>query len=141
LRKRPRPSGATVIVPDASILLVALADDGPDGIRARDALRAGRLIAPQLVDLEVASALRRRENAGKVDQARASLALEALQALPMQRVGHGFLIDRCWELRQNLTIYDAAYVAVAEATGARLITADSRLARSTGPRCPIETLA
>jgi predicted nucleic acid-binding protein len=130
-----------VIVPDASALLVALADDGPDGIRARDALRADRLIAPQLIDLEVASALRGRESAGKVDQGRASLALEALRALPMQRVGHGFLIGRSWELRHNLTIYDASYVALAEATGARVITADARLARSAGPRCPIEVLA
>jgi predicted nucleic acid-binding protein len=130
-----------VIVPDASVLLVALVDDGPDGIRAREALRGERLIAPQLVDLEVASALRGRESAGKVDQDRASLALDALQALPMQRVGHVSLIGRCWELRHSLTIYDASYVALAEATEARLITADTRLARSTGPRCPIETLA
>jgi predicted nucleic acid-binding protein len=130
-----------VIVPDASALLVALADDGPDGIRARQALLGQRLIAPELVDLEVASALRGREAAGKVAQDRAALALEALRALPMQRIGHQTLLGRCWELRHNLTIYDASYVAVAEATGARLITSDARLARSAGPRCLIEVLA
>jgi predicted nucleic acid-binding protein len=130
-----------VIVPDASALLVALADDGPDGIQARKVLRGERLIAPELVDLEVASALRRCESVGKVDRGRTALALDALRALPMERVGHVQLIGRCWELRHNLTIYDASYVALAEATGARLITADVRLARSVGPRCPIEVLA
>ena len=130
-----------MIVPDASALLTALADDGPDGIRARRALRGQQLIAPELVDLEVASALRGREAAGKVGQERASLALEALRALPMRRIGHVLLIGRCWELRHNLTVYDASYVAVAEATGARLVTSDARLARSAGPRCLIEVLA
>jgi predicted nucleic acid-binding protein len=130
-----------VIVPDASALLVAVADDGPDGVRARKALRGERLIAPQMVDLEVASALRGRESAGKVSQARALVALDALRVLPMERVGHVSLISRCWELRHNLTIYDACYVAVAEATGARLITADARLARSAESRCQIEILS
>jgi predicted nucleic acid-binding protein len=100
-----------------------------------------RLIAPHLVDVEVASALRRQENAGKVSQARALVALDALRGLPIERVGHAPLIGRCWELRRNLTIYDASYVALAEATGAGLITADARLARSAGARCQIEILA
>ena len=130
-----------MIVVDASALLVALADDGPDGVEARAALRGERLIAPELVDLEVASALRGRERAGKVGRDRAVLALDALRSLPMERVGHRSLVGRCWELRYNLTIYDASYVALAEATGARLITADIRLARSAGPRCPIEILS
>jgi predicted nucleic acid-binding protein len=52
----------------------------------------------------------------------------------------GSLVGRCWELRHNLTIYDGAYVALAEAAGARFITADARLARSAGPRCRIEIL-
>ena len=130
-----------MIVADASALLVALADDGPDGALARNLLRGDRLIAPELIDLEIASALRGREQAGKVGQARAVVALESLRFLPIQRVSHVPLVDRCWELRKNLTIYDAVYVALAEVTGARLITADARLGRSTGPRCAIEVLS
>lgn len=130
-----------MIVADASALLVALADDGPDGALARNLLRGDRLIAPELIDLEIASALRGREQAGKVGQARAVVALGSLRSLPIQRVSHLPLIDRCWELRKNLTIYDAVYVALAEVTGARLVTADARLGRSTGPRCVIEVLS
>lgn len=129
------------MVVDASALLVALADDGPDGTQARDLLRGEPLTAPELIDLEVASALRGHLLAGKIPPARAVAALTALRSLPLRRVGHVSLVGRCWELRDNLTIYDAAYVALAEAAGVRLVTADARLGRSTGPRCRIEVLA
>jgi hypothetical protein len=62
----------------------------------------------------------------------------ALAALPAQRAPHRPLRARCWELRDNLTLYDAAYVALAEAMHAALLTGDRRLARATGPQCPIE---
>jgi predicted nucleic acid-binding protein len=55
-------------------------------------------------------------------------------------VRHGALLDRCWELRDNLTVYDAAYVALAELLDATLVTADGKLANTPGPRCPIEVL-
>ena len=77
---------------------------------------------------------------GHLDPRRAGLALEDLQELPIQRVEHTPLLPRCWELRDNLTIYDAAYVALAEAFQAPLLTGDRRLARSTGPRCTIELI-
>ena len=92
-----------MIVADASVLVVALADDGPDGDQARSWLRGERLAVPELADLEVASVLRRQMKAGTLDARRAP---------------HRPLLPRCWELRNNLTIYDAAYVALAEASPA-----------------------
>lgn len=130
----------TVLVVDASVLVVALADDGADGDHARARLRGERLAVPELADLEVASVLRRQLLAGTVDARRAGLALDDLAALPAQRAPHRPLLARCWELRNNLTVYDAAYVALAEAMQAPLLTGDQRLAQAPGPRCHIEVL-
>jgi predicted nucleic acid-binding protein len=130
----------TVLVVDASVLVTALADDGPDGDQARARLRGERLSAPELVDLEVTSVLRRQSAAGALDDRRAAMALADLAALPVQRAPHRALLGRCWELRENLTIYDAAYVALAETLEADLLTGDRRLARAPGPRCRIEVL-
>ena len=130
----------TVLVVDASVLVVALADDGADGDHARARLRGEQLILPELADLEVASVLRRQIRAGAIGARRAGLALQDLGALPAARAPHRPLLGRCWELRDNLTVYDAAYVALAEAVQATLLTGDQRLARATGPRCPIEIL-
>jgi predicted nucleic acid-binding protein len=129
-----------VIVADASVLVVALADDGPDGDQARTRLRGEHLAFPELADLEVASVLRRQIKAGALDTRRAGLALNDLAALPARRAPHRPLLPRCWELRDNLTIYDAAYVALAEALKATLLTGDRRLASAPGPQCPIEIL-
>ena len=76
--------------------------------------------------------------AGLLDARRSHLALEDLAALPARRAPHRPLLPRCWELRDNLTIYDAAYVALAEAISTTLLTGDQKLARAPGPRCPIE---
>ncbi len=130
-----------MLVVEASVLVVALADDGTHGDLARRRLHAERLIYPELADLEVASVLRRQMAGGKMDGRRAGLALRDLSALPAQRAAHRPLLARCWELRENLTIYDAVYVALAEITGSTLLTADHRLARAPGPRCSIEVLA
>jgi predicted nucleic acid-binding protein len=129
-----------VIVADASVLAVALADDGPDGDHARRRLRGERLVAPEIVDLEVASVLRRQLRQGEIDDRRASQALTDLGDLPMRRASHKLLLARCWELRGNLTVHDAAYVALAEALEVTLLTGDGRMSRVTGPRCKIETL-
>jgi predicted nucleic acid-binding protein len=129
-----------MIVVDASVIVTALADDGEDGERARERLRDERLVAPQLLDLEVASAWRRMAAIGKLDQRRARLALEDLRHLRVDRVAHLALIPRIWELRNSLTVYDAAYVALAETLGMRLLTADERLAGAHGTRCQIEML-
>lgn len=130
-----------MIVVDASVVVTALADDGPDGDRIRRRLRGESLVAPHLIDLEVTSAWRRLEAAGVLDPRRATLALADLRDLRIDRVPHAPLLDRCWELRSNLTTYDAAYVALAEATVATLLTADRRLAAAPGPRCEIEVLS
>ena len=129
-----------MIVVDASVLATALGDDGPDGDDARARLRDQRLSAPEIVDLEVASVWRRQLQAGKIDQRRARLALADLADIPLQRARHRPLLARCWELRDNLTIYDASYVALAEVLGVTLLTADRRLASAPGLRCEVEVV-
>lgn len=100
-----------MIVVDASVLATALADDGQDGQRARARLAGERLSAPHLADVEVLSAWRRLAAAGHLSEHRAALARADLRALPVERVPHAPLLDRCWELRANMTVHDAAYVA------------------------------
>lgn len=129
-----------MIVVDASVLAPALADDGADGDRVRGRLRGEQLVAPELVDLEVLSTLRRAARAGRLDQRRSGQALEDLAALPLRRVSHLFLLPRAWELRDNLTAYDAAYVALAEALDALLLTADGGIGKANGVRCEVEVL-
>jgi len=128
------------LVVDASVLVMALADDGGEGAAARGRLRGETLTAPHLIDLEVASALRRLTARGALTERRASAALRDLSDLPLQRAPHAPLLPRVWALRGNLTPYDAAYVALAEALEAPLLTADRRLDKAPGPRCPIEVL-
>jgi predicted nucleic acid-binding protein len=130
-----------VPVIDASVIVPALADDTKLGDRARRCLGDAPLCAPEILDLEVASAVRRQVTAGQLNGARALAVLEDLKDLYIDRIGHRALVARCWELRDNLTIYDAAYVALAEALDMALITADGRLARAPGVRCRIELIA
>lgn len=129
-----------MLVVDASVVAAAVGDDAGDGDQARSRLRGETLTAPELLDLEVASVLRRQVASGAMAARRAGLALVDLADLPLQRVPHRGLIDRCWQLRDNVSIYDAAYVALAEAIGADLLTADGRLARAPGLKCRIEVL-
>lgn len=129
-----------MIVVDATVVVTALADDGPDGDRARRRLRGERLAAPYLLDLEVLSAWRRLTAARELDERRAELAIADLRALRVERVQRAPLLARCWELRATLTAYDAAYVALAELLHAPLVTADVKLSGADGPRCPIDVL-
>ncbi len=129
-----------MIVVDASVVVSALADDGPDGDQARSRLRGERLVAPCLIDVEVTSAWRRLAAAGDLDGRRVELAIADLLAVRVDRVPHGPLLRRCWELRSNLTVYDAVYVALAEALDVTLLTADKRLANAPGTRCTVEVL-
>lgn len=138
--RRP-PYGSSVLVIDASVLAVALVDDGHEGGLVRSRLRGERLTAPALIDLEVTSAWRGLVRAGHLASARAESAVDDLRARPLQRVQHAPLLPRCWELRDNLTIYDAVYVALAEALGITLLTGDVRLSRAAGPRCTVEVLS
>lgn len=130
-----------MIVVDASVVVTALADDNADGDRARTRLRGERLVAPHVIGLEVVSAWRRLATAGHIDERRASLAMADLVALRVERVSHEPLLARCWELKANLTVYDAAYVALAERLDVTLLTADARLAGASGLRCAVELLA
>ena len=129
-----------MIVVDASVIVTGLGDDGDEGDRVRVRLRTERLVAPHVIDLEVVSAGRRLVAAGHLDERRATLALADLGSLRLERVTHGPLMDRCWELRDNLTVYDAAYVALAELMEVDLLTADARLAAAPGIRCRVEVL-
>lgn len=133
--------GRTVIVVDASVLVTALADDGEAGSRARGRLRGQELAAPELIDLEVPSVLRRLLLGGHLSPERAEHALSDLLELPLRRAPHRPLLSRCWDLRENMTIYDASYVALAEELGAALLTADARLSRAPGLACEVEVLA
>lgn len=130
-----------MIVVDASVIVTALADDGPDGERHRARLAGERLVAPHVLDVEVVSAWRRRAAGGALDERRMQLARDDLRSLPIRRVPHLPLLERCWELRANLTTYDAVYVALAELMDAPLVTLDARLADAPGPTCSIEVLA
>jgi predicted nucleic acid-binding protein len=129
-----------VIVVDASVLASALGDDGPDGDRARHRLAGERLFAPELIDLEVVSVWRRAAGTGGLDDRRAGLALADLASIPLARASHRALLARIWELRTNLTPYDAAYVALAELLDSVFVTADRALARASGIECEVEVL-
>jgi predicted nucleic acid-binding protein len=122
-----------VIVIDASAAVLGLLNDSD----ARATLAEDAVVCPHLVDSEVAHALRSQVLRGGIEVAAAERALAVWSRLGLQRVGVSGLLDRIWQLRDNLTAYDASYVAVAEALEAPLVTADARLARAPGPRCPI----
>lgn len=117
--------------------MLALLNDG----EARSQLAAGSLATPHLVDSEVAHSLRARVLREEIDGADGERAIRRWARLGIERFGVMGLLDRVWELRSNLTSYDATYVAVAEALNAALLTADGRLARVPGPRCPSPSFA
>ncbi len=130
----------TVIVVDASVLAVALGDDGTDGRGARERLVNETMAAPELIDVEVASVWRRLVATKRMAARRAGVAVADLADLPLRRAPHQPLLSRIWELRHAVTAYDAAYVALAEALGVPMLTADARLARAPGIRCDIEVI-
>ena len=129
-----------MIVVDASVLAVALGEDGTQGSVARQRLRGEVLAAPELIDPEVLSVFRRFVGSGLMTAERGEEAVTDLIDLPLRRMPHRLLLRRCWELRQNLTSYDACYVALAETLEVPLLTGDRRVARIPGLRCTIEVL-
>lgn len=124
-----------MIVVAASVLGVALLDDARDGARARAAIAGEELCAPHLIDAEVVAVIRRARLRGDVGDDRARQALEDLAEAPVARVAHAPLLGRMWELHPTVIPADAAYVALAEALEATLLTSDRRLARARGPAC------
>jgi predicted nucleic acid-binding protein len=128
-----------VIVVDASAVLETLLRT-PAAAAVEGRLFDSRqtLHAPHLIDVEVAQVVRRFAAAGDVDAERGREALADLADLPLLRYPHDLLLPRIWELRHNLTAYDAAYVALAEALGAPLLTRDRRLAAASGHDAQVE---
>lgn len=122
-----------MIVADASVLLELLVRT-PYAETAEKQLFAPRetLHAPYLLDLEIAQVLRRYAVTGAVPPERGALALADLADFPLRRYPHDLLLPRVWDLRASPTAYDAAYVALAEALDARLLTRNGRLARAPG---------
>lgn len=130
-----------MIVIDASVLANAIADDGDDGVLARARMRQARAIsAPDLADVETVAVLHKRWIAGSLTARRFSAAVGDLEALAIDRYPTARLMRRAYELRDNVTPYDAAYVALAELLECALVTADGRLARAPGVSCEIELL-
>jgi predicted nucleic acid-binding protein len=130
-----------VIVVDASALLeVLLRTPAAPQVEERLFAAGKTLHAPHLIDLEVAQVLRRYVQGEQMSAVRARQALEDLGALRLTRWPHDALLPRIWELRANLTAYDAAYVALAEALDAPLVTRDRRLAAAPRLRTHVECL-
>jgi predicted nucleic acid-binding protein len=118
-----------VIVVDASALIeVLLRTPAAEAVEERLFKPRETLHVPHLIDMEVAQVIRRYAATGEIDQERGQAALIDLGDFPLRRYPHGFLLPRVWELRNNLTAYDAAYVALAEALDAPLLTCDRRIA-------------
>ncbi len=122
-----------MIVIDASAAVLGLLSDG----EARATLSGEALVSPYVADSEVVQALRAQVLRGEINEPAAKRAIGVWGRLGIQRIGVSGLLDRIWELRGNLSAYDATYVAVAETLEVPLVTADGRLASAPGPRCTI----
>lgn len=130
-----------MIVVDASVLAPVVADGGEDGQRFRKRLRGEAVIGPDLLRLEVISVLRRHASSGSLTDRQADDAVVDLLAFPITVFPTLPLLGRAWELRHNVSAYDASYVALAEAVDQPLLTADRRLANAPGLRCDVELLS
>ncbi len=131
-----------MIVVDASVLANFLVDDGPSGAKARSALSdAGEVFVPDLIDVETAAVLRKGWIAQDITESRLVMAIDILAELPFRRYPTSLFLRRAYELRSTITAYDAMYVALAESLDCELLTCDARLARASGPRCPVRLLS
>lgn len=130
-----------MIVIDASVVLeLLLRTPASPAVESRLLSSGETLHAPHLLDVEVAQVLRRYATRNEISAMRGRLALEILARFPITRYSHEPLLTRIWALRANMTAYDAAYVALAEALGATLLTRDERLSTAPGGRAKIELL-
>ena len=122
-------------VVDASVLVAATTDAGPEGTWAEDILAEGEIVAPHLVLVEATNILRRLERSKQLTLLEASAAQRDLVSIDMLLVSFEPFAERVWELRRNVSSYDAWYVAVAETFHLPLATLDRRLSRASGPAC------
>lgn len=128
-----------MMVVDASALLeVILRTPAADAVERRLFSPQETLHAPHLLDVEVAQVVRRYAASGEISAERGRAALSDLADFPLRRYAHDFLLQRVWDFRNNLTAYDAVYVALAEALDAPLVTRDRRLAAAAGHQARIE---
>ena len=127
------------IVCDASVVVALLLDAGPDGAWATRALADASLAAPNLVMFEASNVIRRHELAGLVSADLAAQAHADLLDLSIEFWPFELLAARVWQLRANLSSYDASYVALAELIEASLVTLDSRISRAPGLKCEVRT--
>jgi predicted nucleic acid-binding protein len=125
------------VVLDASALVALLADAGSAGQWVEASVSGATLLAPELMPFEVSNILRRHAAAGLLDASAAALAHGDLIALPVDLYPYAALAERVWELRANVTAYDASYVALAELVAAPLVTLDAKLAKAPGTKCEI----
>lgn len=137
---RSPQSRTNVLVVDASVIAPAVADGGPDGEACRARIKGQSLAAPDLLRVEAVAVIRRQLASGALTSAQANNAIEDLLNLPLTVYATAPLLRRAWELRDNATAYDACYVALAEALGCALLTADQRLANSTRVRCQFDVV-
>lgn len=132
---------AAMIVVDASAIIEwLLRGPAAEAIGARFAGGDASLHAPHLLDVEAAQVIRRYWLRGDISEARAVEALADLADLPIRRYGHEPLMERIWALRQNVTAYDAAYLALGEALGAPVLTRDTKLAGAMGHDARVELI-
>jgi predicted nucleic acid-binding protein len=125
------------IVCDASALVAALLDSGSDGEWASDRIGDGQLSGPTLLPFECANVIRRLQLSGAVGSDQASQAHSDLMDLAIDYWPYDALAERIWELRTNLSCYDAAYVALGEELDATVVTLDRRMKRAPGLRCEV----
>jgi predicted nucleic acid-binding protein len=127
------------VVGDASALVALLVDAGPDGAWAAERLAGSTIAAPHHAPFEVANIVRRHELAGLVSSDLAQQAHADLIDLGIELWPYEVLAPRAWALRPNLSLYDAAHVALAEMTDSTLVTLDRRIAGAPGVRCAVAT--
>ena len=121
----------THFVVDASVAVEYLLRT-PLGLTVADMIEDASLTAPELMDVEVVSALRRAVLSGRLEEARAQMVVDDLTHWPVDRISHRSLAPLAWQYHRNISAYDAFYVAAARAHGLPLLTADGRLARASG---------
>jgi|HubBroStandDraft_6_1064221.scaffolds.fasta_scaffold598560_2 predicted nucleic acid-binding protein len=141
LRRATPIDGERRVVCDASALVALLLDRGRNGRWVDEVLTGTQLAAPSLLTFETANVIRRHELAGIVSADQAAQAHADLLDLAIEWWPYDLLAQRAWELRHNLSSYDASYVALAELLEATLVTLDRRICGASGPRCAIATPA